>query len=374
MLHNSAIASLARSYFYEICFVTYVNIWKKDQVMTRARDYFLLREQQINWHNTKENDVLTFPSTLAKMFPTRELYNWDERANWSIGEAAFRYINNHDELKSIQVFCHPRLLREYPTMIAYYRRVAALSQKSMEYVVGIDIKKFEADKNNTTLLKTQDAFALVRLLNEHITLIVNSPIERFSSEKLHTLVFTRTKAQIDEARRNAIEEEARTAIQRLLVKEAAKRDLLFALIPRVGVPMELYDSINLEEKLFHIRRYRGIELNTQTSILFSSEPDITLVGKNGSTKGVIEVKGGTDPAGALERYGAAKKSFENTRKDAPEAKTILIASCITNEARERISHDKTIDNFFNLTQVIKEQEKYAEFLELVFSTLGEASS
>ncbi len=140
-------------------------------------------------------------------------------------------------------------------------------------------------------------------------------------------------------------------------------------MPRTGVPMELYDRVNVEEQLYDIGRYRGIQLNNQTSILFSSEPDVTLMGENGLPKGVIEVKGGTDPAGALERYGAAKKSFENTRKDAPEAKTILIASCITNEARERIANDKAIDSFFNLTEVVKEQKKYAEFLEFVFSVL-----
>lgn len=105
-----------------------------------------------------------------------------------------------------------------------------------------------------------------------------------------------------------------------------------------------------------------------------SEPDITLMGKNGLPWGVIEVKGGTDSAGALERYGAAKKSFENTRKDAPDAKTILIASCITNEANERITSDKTIDSFFNLTEVIREKERYDEFVNLVFSVLGEVSN
>jgi hypothetical protein len=67
-----------------------------------------------------------------------------------------------------------------------------------------------------------------------------------------------------------------------------------------------------------------------------------------------------------------KKSFENTRKDAPEAKTILIASCIAKEAEERISNDtKTIDKYFNLTQVIKDKERYDEFVDLVFSILCE---
>ncbi len=112
-------------------------------------------------------------------------------------------------------------------------------------------------------------------------------------------------------------------------------------------------------------------LSNATSILFSSEPDLSLVGKQGTTVGVIEVKGGTDPAGALERYGAAKKSFEDTLRTAPVAKTLFVASCITTEARERIDNDSTIYRYFNLTEVIKERKKYSEFVELVFAILDE---
>lgn len=49
----------------------------------------------------------------------------------------------------------------------------------------------------------------------------------------------------------------------------------------------------------HIERYRGVLLTNQTSILFSSEPDISLLSKQGTTLGVIEVKGGADPAGSI---------------------------------------------------------------------------
>ena len=50
--------------------------------------------------------------------------------------------------------------------------------------------------------------------------------------------------------------------------------------------------------------------NSREPVLVSSEPDIPLINTDGSTIAVIEIKGGTDPAGALEQYGATKKSFE----------------------------------------------------------------
>jgi DNA modification methylase len=358
-----------------------VYVWEKDPTMAQARDQLLIEAHQINYRlrstffyrKIKEYNVLAFPSMIANLFPTQELYSWDERTDWGIGEDAFTYISNHKELKPIQVFCHPRLLREFPALLAYYRNIAALSQKSISYLTGIDVKKYEADQDNTIILPTQVVFALTRLFNEHISLIIDSSIESFSGEELNALLLTSTGAQIDGAWRNAIGEEAEKVVQRLIIKEAVKRKLLVAFMHRIGTGMDPYDSEKFEEHLHNIGKYRGILLNNQTSILFSSEPDITIMGKNGLPWGVIEVKGGTDPAGALERYGAAKKSFENTRKDAPDAKTILIASCFTNEAKERISHDtKTIDRFFNLTEVVKEKERYNEFVNLIFSVLGEA--
>jgi hypothetical protein len=45
------------------------------------------------------------------------------------------------------------------------------------------------------------------------------------------------------------------------------------------------------------------------------------------------------------------------------------------EAEERIANDKnTIDEYFNLTQVVKGREDYDKFINIVFSVLCEASS
>ncbi|GAX37284.1 XcyI family restriction endonuclease [Nodularia sp. NIES-3585] len=106
------------------------------------------------------------------------------------------------------------------------------------------------------------------------------------------------------------------------------------------------------------------------SILFSSEPDISLLNNQGTTIAVIEVKGGKDPAGALERYGAAKKSFEEARRSNSEVITILVASCITDEVHTRIQNDSTISNYFNLTEILSENSRqYDQFVQEIFSLL-----
>ena len=160
-------------------------------------------------------------------------------------------------------------------------------------------------------------------------------------------------------------------VQRLLVKEAKYRNILAALIPRVGMGVELYNPDQLEEQLGNIERYRGIMLVNQTSILFSSEPDISILGNQGTTVGIIEVKGGTDPAGSLERYGAAKKSFEEALRRNYQVQTILVASCITAEVQARIQNDSTISTYFNLTEIIsKNSIQYDQFVQVVFSLIG----
>jgi hypothetical protein len=76
-------------------------------------------------------------------------------------------------------------------------------------------------------------------------------------------------------------------------------------------------------------------------------------------------KGGTDPAGALERLGAIKKSFEQARRENPEVLTILSVSCITEEMGSRLTADQIIDSIFNLTSIINDMDERQKFLERI---------
>jgi hypothetical protein len=347
--------------------------------MSETKDSLLIEANNINYRlrstffyrKLKEYHVLHFASMIEQLFPVEDLYNWDEQEQWGIGEDAFHYIQKHSDLKLIQVFCHPKLLQEYPALLAYYRNVAVLSQKSVRYLIGIDVKKYEANSKSDSrpTLSEQQAITLARLFNQHMTLIIDSSIQSFTAQELQGLLLTSTGAQIDGSWRNAIGDEAEKVVHSLLVKEAVERNLLRALIPRLGVGVEEYNPERLEEFQGNISHYSGILLGNQTSLLFSSEPDVRLLGKSGKILGVIEIKGGTDPAGALERYGAAKKSFEETLRTSPQAKTILLVSCITEEVRGRIDQDETISQYFDLTEVVALNDTYDRFMDYVFSLL-----
>jgi XcyI restriction endonuclease len=335
-----------------------------NRVNYRLRSTFFYRK-------LKEYKTLSFNAKINALLPVKHLYSWESWANWGIGEDAFPYINQHPSLQLIQVFCHPRLIREHSKLLGYYRNIAALSQKAVKYLVGVDVKKIETDEENRYFLTEDKALALSQLFNEHISLIIDSSIESLTQEELYGILLASTGAQIDGSWRNAIGEEAEKVVQRLIIKEAKEYNLLAAFIPRLNTAIELYNPDKLEEQLGNIECYRGVMLANHTSILFSSEPDISLLNNQGTTVGVIEVKGGADPAGALERYGAAKKSFESAKVRNSEVRTILVASCITSEVHTRIQNDSTISAYFNLTEILSEnsRQQYDSFIQEVFSLL-----
>ncbi len=325
----------------------------------RLRSTFFLQK-------LREYDTLGLPFRIAELSKVEGAYSWDDRKNWHIDDEAFASCQA-SQIETLHVFCHPKLIREHPGLVAYYCHIAVLSQKSVKYLANLDVRKWEREP--VAVLSSSDAIFLASLFNNHISLIVNSSVRGFEKGHLTGLLLASTGSQIDGSWRNAIGDEAEKAVQRLLVKEALTRGILVAMIRRSDNGHQtLYDTDEFASD-FDISKYKGFLLNNKTSILFSSEPDISLLNTDGTTAAVIEVKGGTDPAGALERYGAAKKSFEAAIAENDDVVSILIASCITSEVDERISGDESINHYFNLTQILSDEDELERLMECVFSHL-----
>ena len=98
------------------------------------------------------------------------------------------------------------------------------------------------------------------------------------------------------------------------------------------------------------------------TFIFGSEPDVAIRDSKGALISTIEVKYGLDPAGALERYGAAKKSFEQATKENRRVHNIYLVSCITPEVRNRIKEDRLVNDDFNLTDILGDAESRNNFL------------
>ena len=81
---------------------------------------------------------------------------------------------------------------------------------------------------------------------------------------------------------------------------------------------------------------------------------------------MVEIKGGTDTAGALERYGAAKKSFDEALSRNPRVITVYLAGVITATVAQRIAADRAVRETFNLTDILAEESEKERFLNQVY--------
>lgn len=69
-------------------------------------------------------------------------------------------------------------------------------------------------------------------------------------------------------------------------------------------------------------------LKGDMTMRFDSEPDISFTEDN-EYLAVVEIKGGIDPAGALERHGAATKSFQHAIEGNPRCKNFYLGGVYT---------------------------------------------
>jgi len=284
-------------------------------------------------------------------------YSWEDKKFWNITHNAWDVIGNQ-KIDALRIFCHPKVLVEHPKLVAYYRNVAAIPLKGVQYL-AFNVTAFENHKR--TNLSYQDAMTLSKLFNTHISAIIESTMV-ISKDNIASLMYSSAGCTVDGSWRNKIGEEAEKMVKSYILRACLDRDLIFGMIDRTNSPVNFeanYDYIA------NIDSFKGIKLKNKKAIIFSSEPDISVINSSGKPLSVIEVKGGTDPAGALERLGAIKKSFDHARKENAKVETILVVSCITDEMGKRLQKDKLINIVFNLTSIIVDMEYRDKFIRKI---------
>jgi len=99
-------------------------------------------------------------------------------------------------------------------------------------------------------------------------------------------------------------------------------------------------------------------LKDERQFVFGSEPDIGAYKKN-LIQTAVEIKGGIDPAGVLERFGAALKSLRRAKQENSKSITVLIMQgvSLTSKAEEEIEKSKSIiDYFFTIEDIIGNED------------------
>lgn len=165
-------------------------------------------------------------------------------------------------------------------------------------------------------------------------------------------------SQINGSWRNEIGIEGSRRVKELLLKYLLDHRLISEAQSKDGSVLSLKRPLLADDVL-------GFTVTNNYKVIFGSEPDISIISPKGILDAAIEVKAGIDPAGALERYGAAKKSFDRALRESKSATTIYLASCITEGVKKAISDDRLVRREFNLTDIFVSEEAKEEFLEYI---------
>ena len=254
--------------------------------------------------------------------------------NLAISPKAWRYVADSG-ISPHMVFAHPDLLASYPETSQYYRGIALLSQKQVQGIAG-NVGNWE-NRSYKRLPTAKRCLNVVRLYNSVISSIIEGTSD-WTLENGYRNILATMGISLDGFMRNKIGRDAEELIKIRIVNWLKEKKLTD----------ESADSIE-----FH--------LPNETIMRYGSEPDIE-ISRNGKTLATIEIKGGKDPAGALERLGAMQKSFAETP---PGCQNFLVAGVITPEMKARLNEIGTV-KVFELDYLSYDNKQWDLFVNEIF--------
>jgi len=292
----------------------------------------------------RKKDVLAFKAVRR----IRTKVTWDSREDLMIDEEAWDYIVRKQKYDPKFVFCHPEILTENPFTSFYYRGLCGLSIKAAKDYFGA-IENIESGNNRTTL-GTGKAKIMAQTYNTFTCSIIKNSAKWTLEDGKRTIIAT-LGITLDGVMRNKVGEIAEERIMFMLVEWLQQRKMILS--PRMAKdepPRDIPQECKLP---------KGIIMR------FSSEPDVAFE-RDGVLIAVVEIKGGIDPAGALERYGAARKSFEHAMHMSPKCKNFYLGGVFTPELNRRITADRLVEKSFNIIEVLQKTESRESFFAELF--------
>lgn len=259
----------------------------------------------------------------------------------AISGEAWQCINQL-KVEPRMVFVHPDLLMEHPEASLHYRGIATLSLKRVGNIAA-NVATWESRTSRRTPNRAA-VLKVARLYNAVISTIIEGT-DQWALENGYRNIVATIGIGLDGSMRNIIGREAEDAV----------RERLSRWIKNSGIPYKREDS-----HTFLLGQEGMIRMK------FGSEPDILFERRDKDqgtwTQAVtIEIKAGTDPAGALERLGAMKKSFDKTRA---RVANIALLGVVTPAMRAELD-DMSIEDF-DLYSVLNTDEGWKEFTREVF--------
>lgn len=236
------------------------------------------------------------------------------------------------------VFAHPDILMSIPDASLHYRGLALLSRKRVQEIAG-DVKTWELAPE-TARVGQAKALKVSCLYNAVISSIIADSTSWTLEDGYRNILATMGITE-DGTIRNIIGQEAESAIKERLLEWVQSNDLL----------TEKQDE-NSPQK-WHLANGVIMEYGSEPDIAFNRDKKLSVL---------IEIKGGKDPAGALERLGAVKKTFDEAPTD---CKNFLILGVVTPTMRTRLD-EMRMEADFNIDQLLESNAAWTEFMNEIF--------
>lgn len=278
---------------------------------------------------------------------SREL-TWKPLAELSIDSSVWNYIVKEKKYNPAYIFCHPDLILDNPKTILYYRGICGLSLKASKDYFG-SIENLEKGSPNAKL-NISKAKKIAKTFNTFICEIIKK-LNSWTLDNGKRTVIATIGITLDGSNRGRVGKIAEKIIKNIIVDWLIENNLI----------IEPY--LTKKEIIKEIPSY--IILKDNVEMKFGSEPDISF-SKGKDLLAVIEIKGGIDPAGALERYGAATKSFEHAINKSKRCKNFYLCGIFTSELLKRIDETRLIEESFDIIKIVNDQEEREKFFKELF--------
>jgi len=253
----------------------------------------------------------------------------------NIAEKAWNKII-HRGIKPVIVFAHPQVLQTVPGSAGYYRMLAMVSQKSMKRI-GINLDSYEVGR---PIQDDATAIAVAHHLNRIISALIEAD-EEINAREFDLWRGMAAGSQAQGSWQNNKGASAEVAIREVVLRRLQERGFVTG------------------EEASATR----ISLDDGRMLVFADEPDIAIY-RGAVPEVAVEVKGGIDQAGVLERIGATLKSLRRTRQENPNSVTILIIQDVsmTERARQDLSiNTDTVTLIFSAQAIVEDEEQRERF-------------
>lgn len=263
---------------------------------------------------------------------------WKDRQDLAIDEAAWRCVKDAD-IDPRLVFAHPAILQEQPCSSLHYRGIALLSLKRVSQLVG-SVKRWEEEPEQVQVEPAR-ALEIARLFNSVIsTIILDATV--WTLQDAYRNILANIGISADGSMRNRIGRDA-------------EKDVRERIVSWLKATPSMYAREVQKDRVWMLGEPGTVRME------FGSEPDIAFrLSGSGDDEflSTIEIKGGRDPAGAMERLGAVKKSFDRTPA---RTKNFLVAGVVTS-AMQRELDQMRVERVFVLDDTLQIEEVWIEFV------------